>query len=213
MALTQQSYRLSIFGFPGHTDTDAVPYNLGLLDQRLAIEWVRDNVEAFGGDPSRITLFGSSAGAASVDYHSYAYADDPIVSSFIPASGTVTAFGSITSDAATEKWLEVSETLGCGSDRSADADAMLACLRSKSTDEVMDAIPPVTGFSAVQSSFTATVDGVLVFADYADRAPARLPLLIGSNDAEAELFEVTSALKGKTFADSFWAGVTNAIFT
>lgn len=210
--LTHHSYRLSIFGFPGHTDTDKVPYNLGLLDQRLAVEWVRDNVKAFGGDPSRITLFGSSAGAASVDYHSYAHVDEPIASSFIPASGTVTAFGAITSQAAAEKWFEVSKTLGCGGS-SADVDDVLACMRGKSTGEVMAAIPPVTGFSAVQSSFTATVDDTLVFVDYSDRTPAKLPLLIGSNDAEAELFEVTSALKGKTFGGSFWAGVTNAIFT
>jgi hypothetical protein len=44
------SYRVNIFGFPG-----AGP-NVGLLDQRLAIEWVRDNIEGFGGDPNRITL-------------------------------------------------------------------------------------------------------------------------------------------------------------
>jgi carboxylesterase type B len=48
------SYRENIFGFPG-----AGP-NVGLLDQRLAIEWVRDNIEGFGGDPARITLVSSS---------------------------------------------------------------------------------------------------------------------------------------------------------
>ena len=53
------SYRVNIFGFPGLPGMDQ---NLGLLDQRLAIEWTRDNIAAFGGDPNRITIFGQSSG-------------------------------------------------------------------------------------------------------------------------------------------------------
>ena len=57
--LTNNSYRINIFGFPGLPGMDQ---NLGLLDQRLAIEWVSKNIAAFGGDPTRITIFGQSAG-------------------------------------------------------------------------------------------------------------------------------------------------------
>jgi carboxylesterase type B len=49
---------LGIFGFPGITGIDGLEQNAGLLDQRAAVEWVRDNVAAFGGDPKRITIFG-----------------------------------------------------------------------------------------------------------------------------------------------------------
>jgi cholinesterase len=52
------SYRLGIFGFPGITGIDGLEQNAGLLDQRTAVEWVRDNIAAFGGDPKRITIFG-----------------------------------------------------------------------------------------------------------------------------------------------------------
>jgi carboxylesterase type B len=61
--LTGISYRLNVFGFPGAPGLE--DYNLGLLDQRLAVEWLRDNIEKFGGDPKRMTLFGESAGGNS----------------------------------------------------------------------------------------------------------------------------------------------------
>jgi cholinesterase len=60
VVVVSMNYRLNILGFPG---APGLPdQNLGLLDQRLAVEWVRDNVAAFGGDPKRIALFGESAG-------------------------------------------------------------------------------------------------------------------------------------------------------
>ena len=51
------------------TGDDAVPGNQAMKDQVLALRWVRDNARAFGGDPDSITIFGESAGAASVHLH------------------------------------------------------------------------------------------------------------------------------------------------
>ncbi|WP_219464967.1 carboxylesterase/lipase family protein [Nonomuraea rhizosphaerae] len=57
------NYRLGVEGF---AQIDGAPANRGLLDQVAALEWVRDNVRMFGGDPDRVTLFGQSAGGGSV---------------------------------------------------------------------------------------------------------------------------------------------------
>jgi carboxylesterase type B len=51
------------------TEDDVIPGNNGLKDQHLAFQWAHDNIHLFGGDPDKITIFGASAGSASVAYH------------------------------------------------------------------------------------------------------------------------------------------------
>ncbi|MFF2126211.1 carboxylesterase/lipase family protein [Streptomyces olivochromogenes] len=66
VVLVTLNYRLGVEGFLHLGPGDPAGANLGLLDQIAALEWVRDNIASFGGDPDRVTVFGQSAGAMSI---------------------------------------------------------------------------------------------------------------------------------------------------
>ncbi|KAK0103599.1 hypothetical protein ONS95_005611 [Cadophora gregata] len=203
------NYRTSILGFPGN------PYgqnNIAFLDQRLAIEWVHDNIAKFGGDPERVTLFGQSAGGASTDYLTYAYASDPMVHGVIAQSGSVFAFGlPYPAETIAVNWYTVTETVGCGN-ASTDATQLLECMRTADIDAIMAAVP-TSGLYAVLSAFGPSVDNTIVFANYTNETPASIPVLVGSNDYEAGMFRTQLALGGAAFADSDWDEMNLSIYT
>lgn len=80
------NYRLGIFGFLHLSDSDATG-NIGLLDQQLAMKWIYDNADKFGGDKNKITIFGESAGANSVGFHLFMESSWPYFRNAIMQSG------------------------------------------------------------------------------------------------------------------------------
>lgn len=86
--LVTLNYRLGAFGFLSFDDpTLEVPGNAGLKDQTFALKWVQSNIEKFGGDPTNVTLFGESAGGASVHYHMISEHSKGLFKRAIPMSG------------------------------------------------------------------------------------------------------------------------------
>lgn len=162
-----RSYRLNIFGFsgaPGETQ------NVGLLDQRMAVEWVRDNIKGFGGDPKHITVFGQSAGGVSVDYYSYAWTKDPIVNGLISHSGTALSLGPNSPEMSEGYFYQASSKLGCS-----NSTDVLGCMRNKDFRQILNAIstiPPAPSRALRQPVFHPTVDQKTVFSDYRARAAA-----------------------------------------
>lgn len=175
----------------------------------MAIEWVRDNIAAFGGDVDRITLFGQSAGSASIDFYSYAYTSDPIVSGLILESGTIGFGGDLPVATTPDHWFTVTSALGCGDESSAST-KVTSCMRKKSFSAILKAVGT--------SAFVPNVDNQTVFADYPARSTAgnfiKAPLLIGTSDFEGGLFAVDEVLsKNVVLPHSSWVNFTLNTFT
>ena len=195
------NYRLGIFGFPGAPNTRQ---NLGLLDQRLAIEWVRNNIASFGGDPERITIYGHSAGGASADYYNFAWTEDPIISGSIIMSGNVLSFANRFANTSAAAWYTASNLVGCGNSSIATDADILSCMRSKDANEFIKISQEVVklvsksldqtarGYEGITGAFGPTNDEITVFSNYTDRAHnghfIQRPILTGSNDDEACFF-------------------------
>ncbi|KAH8646868.1 lipase [Xylariales sp. PMI_506] len=84
------NYRLGMWGFLQTSQVLAEgSSNAGLRDQRLAFQWIQENIAAFGGDPKKVTIWGESAGAQSVAYHMFSYGgrDDGLYRAAIMESG------------------------------------------------------------------------------------------------------------------------------
>jgi cholinesterase len=197
------NYRVNVFGFPGAPGADT---NLGLRDQRLAVERVHENIRAFGGDPKKIIIAGQSSGGASVDWWSYAYKKDPIVRGLMSTSGTAFSFPMNTLQKQRDNWYNVSAALGCGS--SGDT---LECMRQQPFEALSKAaskVPPSPGGSLVRSTppFYPLVDNVTVFGDYLSRAAsgnfAKLPYFLGHNDHEQGYYVIPALVQGRNVTDA-----------
>ncbi|EKD21085.1 carboxylesterase [Drepanopeziza brunnea f. sp. 'multigermtubi' MB_m1] len=189
------NYRLNIFGFPGALNARN---NLGLLDQRIALEWTRDNIRAFGGDPDRITVVGESAGASSVDFYSFAWTRDPIAAGFIAQSGTANV--AVSARTSTELWYSAVSELNCGNVTS-NPDVVLSCMRSRDQTTILRVV-------AALPDFGPAVDNITVFADNFARASAgnfiQKPYLIGINDNEVGFFRILYEAAGYVHSEGWW---------
>ncbi|TSD99400.1 carboxylesterase/lipase family protein [Skermania sp. ID1734] len=180
------NYRLGPFGFLDFSSLDgSFDSNVALRDMIAALEWVRDNIAGFGGDPANVTLFGESAGGGAVTTLMTVPAAAGLFHRAIAQSSPATSmYGVDRAAGVAEKFCHI---LG-GVDRlrSASADEL-----SKAGDELFTAIPEASpGILA----YAPVVDGDLVPDSpvNAFRAGAAhpVPLIIGSNKDESSLFRL-----------------------
>ncbi|CCC12658.1 hypothetical protein SMACR_05619 [Sordaria macrospora] len=136
------NYRLTIFGFPRlPVLKKQKALNLGMRDQRVALEWVRDNIVYFGGDPSRVTAFGLSAGGTFTSLQMVAYAGEkgaPFTRAWMMSGPPGTALN-MTEEKETERHTRnVAERVGCIFKKPEDDEDLLSCLRNVPMEELTE---------------------------------------------------------------------------
>ncbi|XP_033724926.1 acetylcholinesterase-like [Pecten maximus] len=121
------NYRLGPLGFLYYGNEEA-PGNVGLLDQVLALQWINKNIENFGGVPNDITLFGESAGAASVSYHLMSEMSQPLFQRAIMQSGTcLSHWAHVSPETALTYAKLLAKQMNCSSDDDSD---VMHCLQN-----------------------------------------------------------------------------------
>lgn len=135
VVLVTIQYRLGPFGFMTSGDS-AAPGNFGMLDQVMAMEWVKENIGGFGGDPDKVTIFGVSAGGSSVGLHLLSPLSKGLFHQAIAESGVeLSPFAFLPLDKAVESTKSVARKLGCVT---ADSSVMVECLRSKEAGSILE---------------------------------------------------------------------------
>lgn len=199
------NYRVNVFGFPGAPGADT---NLGLRDQRLAVEWVQKNIRAFGGNPKKIVIAGQSSGGAAVDWWSYAYKQDPIVHGLMSTSGNAFSFPMNTPQKQISNWYTLSASLGCGNSTSTGT---LSCMRKlpfETVSATVSKVAPSPGGSPVRLTppFYPMVDNETIFADYISLLSsgnfAKLPYFHGHNNYEQGYYVIPAFAQGRNVTEA-----------
>ena len=188
------NYRTNVFGFPGAPGLPRNATNLGFLDQRFALQWVQRNIHAFGGSPQKVTIFGESAGAASVDTLVITNPKNPPFRAAISESGTSELYTSITQPNSPQGWKALVKSLNCTGNA-------LACVRAANLSTITNIIE----HNAI--AFTPVIDNYTLDAHPETRRRsgniARVPWMTGNNANEGRIFVIgddnTTAYLEETF--------------
>jgi carboxylesterase type B len=193
------NYRLNGFGFlAGKEVLDAGSANLGLLDQRMGLEWVSDNIGSFGGDPDKVTIWGESAGSISVFDQLLLYGGNAtyngrsLFRGAIMNSGSIIPADSTDSAPAQEVYDAVVEKAGC----SGAADS-IECLRAAPYDTFYDAVTSIPGLATLNKvvlKFLPRPDGRVLVKSPDVMAKQghfhQTPIIIGNQEDEGTVFSI-----------------------
>lgn len=200
------NYRLGRFGLLAHpglsaevADEDAgilpASGSYSILDQQLALQWVQDNIDAFGGDADNVTIFGESAGGLSVLMHLVSPASNGLFDKAIVQSGSYSAAESALS-VAEASGVDFAVAAGCGDGSDAE---QIACLRNKSVNEILAATPPGTQTPTLRPDILPmTVNAALQSGNF-----AKVPVIMGTNTEEWSYFFASRGEENPITVDNY----------
>lgn len=188
--ITSVYYRLDAFGFlsiPEFSDPVYGDSNAGFLDQVQALKWVQEHITAFGGDPSRVTINGESAGGGSVVHHIVSPESEGLFSGAIAQS----VARSVTPDPVQKLPLfnYFANAAGCDADTVAEK---LGCLRNASISAIARAQDQMAGgpaFNGSYGGFGPVVDGKVIVGHpttlIREGKYSKVPLVVGATTDES----------------------------
>ncbi|KAG9844047.1 acetylcholinesterase precursor, partial [Aureobasidium melanogenum] len=194
--------RESIFAYPNSAELGKDgSQNFGILDVQQALEWIHDNIAAFGGNPDHIVFGGHSSGSVQVDHYLWNNPKSWLVGA-VEMSANAESGPAITP---LNQGLDiVAADVGCGT-----GVGQLDCLRNKTIYEIETA-----NFNSTYNTwFSPIIDEVTRFSDYAGRFaagkyPSHVPLLTGNSDGEGVIFGLVYGGENTNF--SSWINTFDA---
>jgi para-nitrobenzyl esterase len=214
VSLNYRVGRFGFFAFPALSSErpDETKGNYAYMDQIAALQWVRRNIAAFGGNPNNVTIFGFSAGGVSVHSMLASPQARGLFHKAIVQSGgsrdSVLTARPMREDGVDPNYPVSAETIGIQFARSMGIEgtdqAALARLRALSADQVLRGAPAQPGTNAPSYETTPVLDGKLITetaeSAYKARRQPRVPLLLGSNSADTAGNRIRAATKDEFFA-------------
>ncbi|KAK5691864.1 hypothetical protein LTR97_011035 [Elasticomyces elasticus] len=195
------NYRTNVFGFPSSPELPFDEHNLGFLDQRMGLDWVQRNIAAFGGSPGKVTIFGESAGARSVDalLTSFPANSTPPFRGAIAESGQ-TSYRAAPYTSSVPAWNALSAALDCPGSYASDLD----CVRAANASLVQQII------NEQALIFNPIPDNITLMAFPAQQRLsgdiAYVPVMGGTNAQEGRVFTFgmndTAAYLSTTFGNN-----------
>lgn len=182
------AYRLNIFGFFSTLDNEA-PGNFGLLDQVAALNWVKNNIENFGGDPENVCIFGHDAGAVSVGLHLISPYSAGLFQKAIAMSGNVLSTDTV--NIARKEIITVDKVATAFSCFRKPTFQLLDCLRRVNYQALLDIGEPLAswkpiidnGFSNMTQPFLSDFPSKM----FEDEIFSPVPILTGYTNMEDAL--------------------------